>query len=132
MDNKPTSLDIEVAFRIRLRRQEVSMPQAVLAEKLGMSAEQLERCECGKERVGAGRLQSIAKILDVPVMYFFRGATEDVLPSGDVLANFQLSSKNMIALQTAFSEVEDNRMRAKILASIRAFRQGQTEPENEC
>jgi transcriptional regulator with XRE-family HTH domain len=63
--------DIELGKRIRLRRVEIDMSQAELADKLGVSFQQVQKYERGVNRVGASRLQQIATALDVPVTFFF-------------------------------------------------------------
>ena len=63
--------DIELGARIRLRRVEMKNSQSELADKLGVSFQQVQKYEKGVNRVGAARLQQIATALDVPVTFFF-------------------------------------------------------------
>lgn len=63
--------DVELGKRVRLRRVEQYMSQSELADKLGVSFQQVQKYEKGVNRVGASRLQQIATALDVPVTYFF-------------------------------------------------------------
>ena len=63
--------DIELGKRIRLRRVEIDISQSGLADKLGVSFQQVQKYEKGVNRVGASRLQQIATALDVPVTFFF-------------------------------------------------------------
>jgi transcriptional regulator with XRE-family HTH domain len=65
--------DIELGQRIRLRRVELDISQTALADKLGVSFQQVQKYEKGVNRVGAARLQKIATALDVPVAFFFEG-----------------------------------------------------------
>ena len=63
--------DIEFGKRIRLRRVETDISQSALAEKIGVTFQQVQKYEKGVNRVGASRLQQIATALDVPVTFFF-------------------------------------------------------------
>src|SRR6202035_3340730 len=63
--------DIELGGRLRLRRVEQKMSQSELADKLGVSFQQVQKYEKGVNRIGASRLQQIATALDVPVTFFF-------------------------------------------------------------
>ena len=63
--------DGELGRRLRLRRVEQKMSQSELADKLGVSFQQVQKYEKGVNRVGAARLQQVATALDVPVTFFF-------------------------------------------------------------
>ena len=63
--------DVELGKRIRLRRVELHISQSELAEKLGVTFQQVQKYEKGVNRVGASRLQQIATALDVPVTFFY-------------------------------------------------------------
>ena len=65
--------DVELGKRIRLRRVEQHISQTELADKLGVSFQQVQKYEKGVNRVGAARLQQIATALDVPITFFYSG-----------------------------------------------------------
>jgi transcriptional regulator with XRE-family HTH domain len=50
------------------------MSQEKLGEALGVTFQQEQKYEKGTNRMGASRLQQIAKLLGVPVEFFFGGA----------------------------------------------------------
>jgi transcriptional regulator with XRE-family HTH domain len=47
----------------------LAMSQQQLAEALGITYQQVQKCEKGANRIGASRLQQISHILQVPVAY---------------------------------------------------------------
>ncbi len=49
------------------------MYQGKLGNALGVTSQQVQKYEVGTDRVAAGRLLDMAKILDVEVGYFFEG-----------------------------------------------------------
>lgn len=126
MDKKSDAIDVEVGLRIRLRREELSIAQDVLAAKLCISPQQLEKYGRGIEKIGAGRLLCISEILDAPAMFFFRSTLVDALPSVAGPADFQFTRHHEAALQTALSALEDKRLRARMLAFVQS-----TGPDNE-
>lgn len=67
-------IDAYVGDRIRTCRLDISMNQRTLANRLGLSFQQIQKYEKGANRIGASRLQKISKILGVPVSFLFEGA----------------------------------------------------------
>lgn len=66
--------DGEVGRRVRSRRLELRLSQTELADRIGVTFQQVQKYEKGVNRIGAGRLQRISEALDVPVNFFFGGA----------------------------------------------------------
>jgi len=67
----PDPIDVHVGARIRTRRLLAGMNQETLAEKLGLTFQQVQKYESGANRVSASRLAEIADALGVTVSYFF-------------------------------------------------------------
>jgi transcriptional regulator with XRE-family HTH domain len=63
----PDHIDIEVGQRIRIYRKTRGLSQTVLADQLGVTFQQVQKYENGRNRIGAGRLTRVAQVLDVPV-----------------------------------------------------------------
>jgi transcriptional regulator with XRE-family HTH domain len=57
--------DLSVATRIRQIRQESGLSQTEVAEALGISFQQFQKYEQGRNRISAARLVAIARILGV-------------------------------------------------------------------
>ena len=74
-------IDLLVGSRIRKFRKGRGMSQAQLGEKLGVTFQQVQKYENGKNRVGASRLQMISTALGVPVGQLF---TDDAGTSSNV------------------------------------------------
>jgi transcriptional regulator with XRE-family HTH domain len=62
---EPSQVDIDVGHRIRAFRLLRGMSQTTLANQLGVTFQQVQKYEKGVNRVGAGRLTSIAIALGV-------------------------------------------------------------------
>ena len=54
-----------------MRRMAVGLTQDKLARALGLTFQQVQKYEKGSNRIGAGRLQAISRILDAPLSYFY-------------------------------------------------------------
>src|ERR1700704_6458641 len=64
-------IDAHVGLRIRAARLAAGLSQERLANALGVTFQQVQKYEKGVNRVGAGRLSDSARILSVPVSFFF-------------------------------------------------------------
>ena len=132
MANKktPNPIDIHVGSRVRLRRMMLSMSQEKLGESLGITFQQIQKYEKGTNRIGASRLQNIARVLSVPVSFFFEdapsGGTGQPASGGaeepkqtSYVVDF-LSSSEGIQLNKAFVRIKDARLRRRIIDLVRA------------
>lgn len=75
-------VDLHVGARIRLRRRLLGITQQGLADSLGVTFQQVQKYERGANRVSASRLWLMARLLGVPVAFFFEGLP----PAGDAPA----------------------------------------------
>jgi transcriptional regulator with XRE-family HTH domain len=104
--------DQTLGHRIRVRRAELGMSQADLATALGLSFQQVQKYEQGKNRVTAHRLEVIAKALRMPVNFFYGGTTNklaaDALISRDPTYNLRLLR--------AYNAIPDRMLQRKLVA----------------
>lgn len=71
MTRQPQLIDIHVGKLIRRRRWMIGMTQQQLADKVGVTFQQVQKYEIGMNRVSASRIFDIAMALDAPVSFFF-------------------------------------------------------------
>src|SRR5262245_29735986 len=100
-----TPLDREVGRRLKLRRVEIDMSQTAVADALGLSFQQIQKYEKGHNRIGAGRLLQIAKLLKVPVSFFYGEKQSGVADSNATFA--LLDTAYSLRLVKAFSRIQD-------------------------
>jgi len=118
----PDSVDIEVGRRIRVQRVARKMSQGKLAKGLGLTFQQVQKYEKGVNRVGAGRLTQIARILGVPVGSFF-GTSAGEQGSGHKDESLELSYlvvPGAVRLVSAYSRIKDKEFRRAILEMVEA------------
>ncbi len=82
LNKTPNPIDWHVGRRVRMRRMLAGVSQDKLGEALGVTFQQIHKYENGSNRISASSLQQIAKMLDVPVSFFFDGAPIGDRPSG--------------------------------------------------
>jgi transcriptional regulator with XRE-family HTH domain len=119
----PDSVDKQIGVRVRMRRLTLDMPQEKLAEALGVSFQQVQKYEKGVNRIGAGRLQQVADVLQVPITFFYEAVpvprkSKSALPS--FISDF-LGSSDGLALAQAFVSVRDARQRRCIVILVEAM-----------
>jgi transcriptional regulator with XRE-family HTH domain len=131
MANKkqPNPIDIHVGSRVRLRRMMLGMSQEKLGESLGITFQQIQKYEKGTNRIGASRLQHIARVLTVPVSFFFEDAPGS---GGEAQAGFGeekqttyvvdfLSTSEGIQLNKAFVRIKDPKLRRRVIDLVRSM-----------
>ena len=121
----PTSIDQHVGARLRLRRSLMEMSQSELGDKLGVTFQQVQKYERGTNRIGASRLFHVAKVMEVPVSYFFEGLEED--GSSELKGNDSdtlydvIASPDGLALASAFSAIQDQTVRRRVIDLLRSL-----------
>ena len=68
---KPHPVDVHVGARARMRRTLLGMTQTDLADAIGLTFQQVQKYENGKNRISASRLLALTRLLDVSIDYFF-------------------------------------------------------------
>jgi len=64
-------VDLLVGARVRLRRKQMGVSQAELADICGITFQQIQKYEKGSNRISASKLYEIAQHLKVPIGHFF-------------------------------------------------------------
>ena len=121
MTKLPTTTDIHVGSRIRLRRTSLGFSQGTLGEGLGITFQQVQKYEKGTNRVGAGRLQRISELLGVPVSFFFENNPGVLKDMGARTMIVQSESKESVALAKAFLAIDDDRVRHRVLMLVQSL-----------
>jgi transcriptional regulator with XRE-family HTH domain len=121
--NRKTGLvDANVAQSIRVHRLAKGVSQTDLAEKIGVTFQQVQKYEKGTNRVTAGRLMQIAEALDVPLIALFEGVQHSAGKStqaGPPLA--LLAEPDAMRLARAFSGILDPPIRRAVVALVESI-----------
>ena len=134
-DGKPNPVDVHVGKKIRLRRQVLSFSQEKLGEMAGLTFQQIQKYEHGKNRISASRLWDISQILNVPITYFFSDMDEETrsqsprFNSGaphvedDIIYNSPdpMYEEKAMLLVSAFNSITDSKAADHLLKLILAM-----------
>jgi transcriptional regulator with XRE-family HTH domain len=130
------AVDKYIGARVRMRRMMLSMSQEKLGGALGVTFQQVQKYEKGVNRIGAGRLQQISQVLQVPVSFFFEGApTLDPQQDGvtdasspSFVSDF-LATSDGLALTRAFMRIEEPRLRRRIVDLVQEIAARDSQPD---
>jgi transcriptional regulator with XRE-family HTH domain len=129
----PNPIDVHVGARIRQRRTLLGMSQEKLGEAIGLTFQQVQKYERGANRVGSSRLFDLARVLDVPVSYFFedmsagtaskspsrlRGMAE---PKPEPFEPDPLAKRETLELVRAYYRIADPAVRKRVFELTKAL-----------
>ena len=130
----PQPVDRHVGSRVRMRRMMVGMSQEKLGEACGITFQQIQKYEKGTNRMGAGRLHHIARVLDVPIEFFYEGASSDQDANRPTMIDGQsrsmtdfLATSEGLELVRAFTAIKDSKVRRRIVDVAKAVAAGGVE-----
>jgi transcriptional regulator with XRE-family HTH domain len=121
---QPDSIDKLVGRNIRIQRLAKGLSQTELAQKLGVTFQQVQKYEKGVNRIGCGRLFQIGRILGVHVMDFFDGSDAGK-PSVARNVRDLISEPQAFHLVEAFSEIGDRKLRRSVVELVKKIAQAQ-------
>jgi len=115
---KSHAVDVHVGLRMRQRRTLLAMSQSKLGDAVGLTFQQVQKYERGSNRMGSSRLFEFAKVLDVPVSYFF-----DEMPSNALSGRLMsaASRKGFGEAGTPFEQEKDPLIKRETLELVRAY-----------
>jgi transcriptional regulator with XRE-family HTH domain len=109
-------IDRHVGSRVRMRRMMLGMSQKKLGDVFGLTFQQVQKYEQGTNRMSASRLQQTADALQVPVTFFFEGASSvpGTVPMPNYVVDF-LATSDGLALTKAFTQIKSKKLRLSIV-----------------
>jgi transcriptional regulator with XRE-family HTH domain len=108
----PDPIDVAVGARIRIRRKELGLSQASLAEALGLTFQQVQKYERGANRISASMLVKAAAKLETTVGALVGEADTEKPPEG---ALSLLAEGGSLELLTAFRAIPDPKARIALV-----------------
>lgn len=116
----PDPIDVLVGARLRARRQARDLSQEALAERVGVSFQQVQKYERGANRISASRLVRIAVALQTPLSAFFQGLADlETLEAGTTapppVLHGMLTDADGEALAEAFLAIRSRAVRRRLV-----------------
>ena len=112
---RPDAVDVIVGRNLRIWRMAKGLSQAQLANRIGVTFQQLQKYEVGANRVGTGRLVKVAAALGVPIAALFEG-TNAAEPSRSMLA--LVSDSRSFRLAHAFAAIKHINLRLSLVQLV--------------
>ena len=127
-DGQPNPIDVHVGKRVRVRRMSLGLSQEALANRLGITFQQVQKYERGTNRMGSSRLYDISVALDVPVSFFFDDMPEEVInqsprsiikgegcePAVNLPGDNSFSRRETLDLVNAYYAIVDSDIRRRV------------------
>ena len=125
-------VDVHVGGRVRLRRTLLGMSQEKLGEAIGLTFQQVQKYERGANRIGASRLYDLARVLDVPVGFFFEEMSPNTQQGSPAqLGGLQeeseaydfdpLAKRETLELVRAYYRIQDPHVRRRLFELTKAL-----------
>ena len=134
----PNPVDVHVGLCIRKYRSLRGMSQEKFAEVLGVTFQQIQKYESGRNRVSASRLWDISQVLKTPISFFYDDMPEEasalsprhitnadmVVPTSlaqttELYNSDPISRRETLSLVRAYYQIPDRAVAHKILELIR-------------
>ncbi|ABS68836.1 transcriptional regulator, XRE family [Xanthobacter versatilis] len=77
LKDKTKELDVVIGFRVKQSRLRSGVSQEALGEHLGITFQQIQKYENGKNRIACSTLVMIADFLKVSALFLLRGTEKD-------------------------------------------------------
>jgi len=119
------AVDVHVGLRIRAARLAAGLSQERLGNELGVTFQQVQKYEKGSNRVGASRLSDAARIVSVPVSFFFENDAGGDKPrntnNGLLAMTEALSTPEGIRIARALAHISDPDVRRRLADLLEAM-----------
>ena len=131
------SINAYIGLKLKNRRAELGFTQQELGETLGISFQQIQKYEKGVNKINVSNLFELAKVLKVPVAYFFDGYDSfsgNTIPTmNEASASFShedvFSSIETLNLINHYYKISNPKLRKKILDLIKFLAVGDQQEE---
>lgn len=124
-------IDHLVSRRLKMRRMMLGLSQQDLGSAVDVSIQQVQKYEKATNRISSGKLHAFAKVLKVPVNYFFDQRDDSSNTVGTMFAEESaeyivedseaVTEREIISLIKAFSDVRSLQSRKKIVELIKTM-----------
>jgi len=128
----PNPVDIHVGTRVRLRRTLLGMTQTGLGDAIGLTFQQVQKYERGVNRIGSSRLYDLARVLDVPINFFFDEMPKEVASKSGAASSGPVegaeafdpdivSKRETLELVRAYYKIESPQVRKRLFEMVKAL-----------
>jgi len=116
----PDHIDAYVGARIGLRRSALGLSQATLAQRIGVSFQQVQKYETGQNRISASRLHRAAVVLGCSPDLFFPPIDGPVSGEAEALRALAATAEGR-AVASGFPRIVDRGLRQALARIVTAL-----------
>ena len=113
-----SKIDALIGARVRALREQRRMSQTALGEYIGVTFQQVQKYERGKNRISASVLFKIAKAFEVHPAEFFKGLHIDGSEDNLLALPFDPQA---IDFMTSFNEIQSPEIRTSIVNLVKSL-----------
>lgn len=114
------TVDEFVGKRLRARRKFLGLTQDAVAKHLGVTFQQVQKYELGRNRVTSSVLYELSVILKVPVDYFFEGHNSKITKISKIEDKI-MNSKEVGELVMAYDKIKEPKVKSEFSELIAAL-----------
>lgn len=125
-EEKADPVDKNVGQRLKMRRIMLGLTQQDIGKAVNVSIQQIQKYEKASNRISSGKLYAFAKLLDVPINFFFND-TENDFQTTDLDQNSkstytkEIPENELLKIVKAYSSIKDVYTRRKILDLLKVL-----------
>jgi transcriptional regulator with XRE-family HTH domain len=108
--------EAKIGARLRAARLEAKMSQEKLAAALGVTFQQIQKYENGRNRIASSRLAEAARVLKKPIAYFVGSGV--AAPEGQYLIERMLGVSGGADLARAFLKLDTAKARRRAIDRV--------------
>jgi transcriptional regulator with XRE-family HTH domain len=108
-----TAVDVTVGRNVRIWRLARGLSQTQLADRIGVTFQQVQKYESGGNRISTGRLTKIARVLGVHVMTLLDG-TDQADPPAKVHSRVLIQNTRALRLAQAFATIPQSQRKLRV------------------
>ena len=116
-------IDIHIGRLLRQRRTLLGLTQSGLGAAIGVSFQQVQKYERGANRIGATQLFEVSRVLDIPISFFFEGATALSFKSQERKTGSRGNERETLHLVRDFFRIPDRQVRLSVARMVKALAQ---------
>ena len=94
----PSDTDVRIGQMIRVMREKMGLSQKDVANKIGITFQQVQKYECAANRISAARLYEISRIFEIPMWRVINATGDayvhDKFMTDLICAIYKLSTNN--------------------------------------
>lgn len=111
-------LDVAIGARLRVRRRAAGLSQQKLAERLGVTFQQVQKYERGANRIAGSTLIGIAEALETPASYFLGEGASGAINDESIVNIAQRGASDLLR---QYVHITSPKIRAAVLQLVRAL-----------